>query len=107
MADPDVFSISFRQIQFWGGLQYFTDGWYLRHYFTDIHRIFAGRRGFLIPAIALQRSLMRWERIAQTWVGVWKSSGEAKYLHVSLFASVSFTGKGREPITRAWNGDRL
>ena len=37
---PDVWVISFKQIQFWGGLKSYADGWFLRHYFSDIYRIF-------------------------------------------------------------------
>lgn len=40
LVDPDVHAISFRQIQFWGGLDSYVDGWFLRYYLPEIHRIF-------------------------------------------------------------------
>ncbi len=47
LSRPDVSAISFKQIQFWGGLDYFVDGWYLRHRGGDeFHRLFRWGPGF-------------------------------------------------------------
>jgi hypothetical protein len=43
----DVHAISFKQIQFWGGLNWYVDGWYLRHYDGAIfHRLFRWEPGY-------------------------------------------------------------
>ena len=44
-ADPSIGGMSFEQITFWGGLDYLVDGWYLRRWATDIHRLFRWRPG--------------------------------------------------------------
>jgi hypothetical protein len=47
LTRSDVWAISFKQIQFWGGLNYFVDGWYLRHCGGDeFHRLFRWRPGY-------------------------------------------------------------
>jgi hypothetical protein len=38
--DPAITSLSFRQISFWGGFNYYTDGRFLSKIFPDIHRVF-------------------------------------------------------------------
>ena len=44
---PDVHTISFPQRQFWGGIQYVSDGWYLRHTgMRQIHRLFRWGPGY-------------------------------------------------------------
>lgn len=46
LARSDVDTISFDQIQFWGGLEYYADGWFLRHYGAgECHRIFRWQPG--------------------------------------------------------------
>jgi len=41
LTQPDVWAVSFKQIQFWGGLKWHVDGWYLRHYGGEVfHRLF-------------------------------------------------------------------
>jgi len=40
LSDPGVHAVSFRQIQFWGGLNSWVDGWFLRYHLPEIHRIF-------------------------------------------------------------------
>lgn len=44
--EPEVKSISFRAVQFWGGLGYRTDGTYLRKGAQDFHRLFAWGPGY-------------------------------------------------------------
>ena len=47
LTRPDIHAVSFRQIQFWGGLDSYVDGWFLRYSLPEIHRIFrwgAGHR---------------------------------------------------------------
>jgi glycosyltransferase involved in cell wall biosynthesis len=44
--NPDITAVSFRQITFWGGFDYTTDGWYLRSGADIYHRIFRWRAGF-------------------------------------------------------------
>jgi hypothetical protein len=45
-ADPDITAVSFAQITFWGGFDCVTDGWYLRRYAKDIHRVFKWGPGY-------------------------------------------------------------
>lgn len=45
-ADPGITAMSFKQITFWGGLGYRTDGWYLRRGATYYHRLFAWGPGY-------------------------------------------------------------
>jgi hypothetical protein len=45
-AEPTVDAVTFRQITFWGGLEYVTDGWYLRRGAADYHRLFRWGPGF-------------------------------------------------------------
>ncbi len=42
---PDITAVSFKQITFWGGLDYVADGWYLRAG-ADVHRLFRWGRGY-------------------------------------------------------------
>jgi hypothetical protein len=42
-ADPTITAMSFRQVTFWGGLDYWVDGWYLRRGATYYHRLFKWR----------------------------------------------------------------
>lgn len=44
--DPGITTMSFRQLTFWGGLNYWTDGWYLRRGATYFHRLFKWEPGF-------------------------------------------------------------
>jgi hypothetical protein len=44
--DPDIASVSFKQITFWGGFNYVTDGWYLRWGTEICHRIFKWGPGY-------------------------------------------------------------
>jgi hypothetical protein len=44
--DPEISAVSFEQITFWGGFDYVTDGWYLRRYAKDIHRVFKWGPGY-------------------------------------------------------------
>jgi len=39
--------ISFKQINFWGSLNYYTDGWFLRYYFTEVRRLFRWEPGYI------------------------------------------------------------
>jgi len=38
--DPTITAMSFRQMTFWGGFDYVTDGWYLRRWAEIFHRLF-------------------------------------------------------------------
>jgi glycosyltransferase involved in cell wall biosynthesis len=44
--DPDITSVSFKQITFWGGFNYVTDGWYLRRGAEIYHRLFKWGPGY-------------------------------------------------------------
>jgi len=44
--DPDITSVSFKQITFWGGFNYVTDGWYLRWGAEIYHRLFKWGPGY-------------------------------------------------------------
>jgi glycosyltransferase involved in cell wall biosynthesis len=44
--DPQITAVSFKQITFWGGLNYWTDGWYLRRGATYYHRLFKWGPGY-------------------------------------------------------------
>lgn len=46
LSDPDIYAISFEPIQFWGGLDYYVDGWYLRYGENIFHRVFRWRSGY-------------------------------------------------------------
>ena len=39
-ADPTISAVSFKQIQFWGGFDYYVDSWYLRLGAEEYHRLF-------------------------------------------------------------------
>lgn len=45
-ADPSITGMSFKQIQFWGDRNYFTDGWYLRRGAQYFHRLFRWGEGY-------------------------------------------------------------
>lgn len=45
-ADPSIDAMTFRQITFWGGLDYVADGWYLRRGAADYHRLFKWGPGY-------------------------------------------------------------
>jgi hypothetical protein len=48
LLSPHIQAVSFKQIQFWGGLNFYTDGWYLRHWKGDMfHRLFRWHPGFV------------------------------------------------------------
>jgi len=44
--DPEITTMSFKQITFWGGFDYITDGWYLRRGTEICHRLFKWRPGY-------------------------------------------------------------
>ena len=44
--DPDIKAVTFRAIQFWGGIEYRTDGFALRRGAYNFHRIFAWKGGY-------------------------------------------------------------
>jgi len=44
--DPDITAVSFKQITFWGGFDYITDGWYLRRGAELFHRLFKWEQGY-------------------------------------------------------------
>jgi hypothetical protein len=44
--DPEIASVSFRQITFWGGFDYVADGWYLRRGGNVYHRVFKWGPGY-------------------------------------------------------------
>jgi hypothetical protein len=41
-----IASVSFKQISFWGGLDYTSDGWFFRRIFPQVHRIFRWRKEY-------------------------------------------------------------
>ncbi len=46
-SNQSIYTVSFKQIQFWGGIDYYTDGWYLRHYGGEVfHRLFRWAPGY-------------------------------------------------------------
>jgi glycosyl transferase family 2 len=44
--DPKITAVSFKQITFWGGFDYITDGWYLRRGADIYHRLFKWGPGY-------------------------------------------------------------
>ena len=44
--DPNITAVSFKQITFWGGCNYVTDGWYLRRGAAIYHRLFKWGPGY-------------------------------------------------------------
>jgi len=44
--DPEITAMTFKQLTFWGGLDYQTDGWYLRRGATYYHRLFKWGPGY-------------------------------------------------------------
>ncbi len=44
--DPSITALSFRMVTFWGNFDTITDGWFLRHEFTNIHRVFGWGSGY-------------------------------------------------------------
>lgn len=47
LTRTDVWNISFRQIQFWGGLDWIVDGWFTRYEFVEINRIFRWNQNYV------------------------------------------------------------
>jgi hypothetical protein len=45
-ADPSITAMSFKMLTFWGGLDYLTDGWYLRRGANVYHRLFKWGPGY-------------------------------------------------------------
>lgn len=45
-ADPSIDAMSFEQVTFWGGLNYWVDSWYLRRGARNYHRLFRWGPGF-------------------------------------------------------------
>jgi hypothetical protein len=43
--DPEIAGMSFKQLAFWGGFDYVTDGWYLRRGGNIFHRLFRWEPG--------------------------------------------------------------
>ncbi|HJZ13081.1 MAG TPA: glycosyltransferase family A protein [Acidobacteriota bacterium] len=44
--DPEIAGVSFKQISFWGGFDYTSDGWFFWRVLPQIHRIFRWRQGY-------------------------------------------------------------
>jgi hypothetical protein len=44
--DPSITAMTFKQLTFWGGLDYIVDGWYLRRGATYYHRLFRWGPGY-------------------------------------------------------------
>ncbi len=44
--DPEITSISFKQLQFWGGFDYLVDSWLLKRGAEEFHRLFKWGPGF-------------------------------------------------------------
>ncbi len=49
-ADPSIDAVTFEQMTFWGGLDYVTDGWYLRRGAGHYHRLFKWGPGYTYAA---------------------------------------------------------
>src|SRR5262249_48880443 len=47
---PTITAVTFKQLTFWGGLGYTTDGWYLRRGATFYHRLFKWGPGYTYAA---------------------------------------------------------
>jgi hypothetical protein len=45
-ADRGITAVSFRQIQFWGGIDHIVDSWYLRRGMNEFHRLFRWGKGY-------------------------------------------------------------
>jgi len=45
-TDPSITAMTFKQTTFWGGLDYWVDGWYLRRGATFYHRLFRWGPGY-------------------------------------------------------------
>ncbi len=45
-SQPAIDAVTFRQVTFWGGLDYVCDGWYLRRGAMDYHRLFKWGPGY-------------------------------------------------------------
>lgn len=45
--DKSISTISFRQVQFWGGFQYLVDSWLLRRGAHNFHRLFKWETGYI------------------------------------------------------------
>ena len=48
--DPSITAVSFKQIQFWGGFDYYVDSWYLRWEGEVFHRLFRWQPGYVYAA---------------------------------------------------------
>jgi hypothetical protein len=47
LTRPEIWTLSFQQLQFWGGLRYLVDGWYLRHHGgAEFNRVFRWGAGY-------------------------------------------------------------
>lgn len=44
--EPEITAVTFKQINFWGGLNYTVDGWYLRRGADQFHRLFRWGPGY-------------------------------------------------------------
>lgn len=44
--DPSITAVTFKQVTFWGGLEYSVDSWYLRRGLMWVHRIFSWGPGY-------------------------------------------------------------
>ena len=44
--DPGITAVSFPMLTFWGAPAYVTDGWYLRYWANEIHRVFRWGPGY-------------------------------------------------------------
>ena len=44
--DPGISAVSFKMLTFWGGIDYITDGWYLRSGANIYHRLFKWETGY-------------------------------------------------------------
>jgi hypothetical protein len=45
-SDPEIAAVSFKQISFWGGFDYITDGWFLLKGAKIFHRLFKWGEGY-------------------------------------------------------------
>lgn len=82
-ADPTIEAMTFRQITFWGGLDYVCDGWYLRRGAADYHRLFRWGSGYAYATHRPPTVLDETGRDLRT--GRWLSADETAAAGIRLY----------------------
>lgn len=86
-ANPQITGMTFKQITFWGGLDYTVDGWYLRRGAANYHRLFKWGPGYTYathrPPTVLDAEGRDLRKLA--WMGAEATAREGLFLyHYSL-----------------------